>query len=166
MAYRKLYEYAPVAYHEIDHNGTVINVNRAECELLGYEPKEILGKSIWDFVAPEQRSLSKIKVQRKLAGLDPIVPFTRNYTTKEGRILELESRVAAQLSPASELVQEAGMEQERRSLRLAVRDLHWSRESSGAVVLRFRLTRGSFATTVLHEIFDVGGAEGEAEGEG
>ncbi|MDB6157868.1 MAG: hypothetical protein JWO04_1574, partial [Gammaproteobacteria bacterium] len=39
-----------------------------------------------------------------------------------------------------------------------------SREAD-AVVLHFRLTRGSFATTVLRELFDVGGAEGEAEGD-
>jgi tRNA pseudouridine13 synthase len=89
----------------------------------------------------------------------------RGLPASRGRVLELESRVAAQLLPASELVQEAGMDQERRSLRLAVRDLHWSREAD-AVVLHFRLTRGSFATTVLREIFDVGGAEGEAEGDG
>jgi tRNA pseudouridine13 synthase len=89
----------------------------------------------------------------------------RGLPASRGRVLELESGVAAQLLPASELVQEAGMDQERRSLRLAVRDLHWSREAD-AVVLHFRLTRGSFATTVLREIFDVGGAEGEAEGDG
>jgi tRNA pseudouridine13 synthase len=88
----------------------------------------------------------------------------RGQPTSRGRVLELETRVAAQLSPASELVAEAGMEQERRSLRLAVRDLHWSREPN-AVVLRFRLMRGSFATTVLREIFDVGASESEAEGD-
>jgi tRNA pseudouridine13 synthase len=89
----------------------------------------------------------------------------RGLPASRGRISELESRVAAQLSPASELVQEAGMEQERRGLRLAVRDLQSSREAN-AVVLRFRLARGSFATTVLREIFDVGGPEGEADGDG
>jgi len=57
------------------------------------------------------------------------------------------------------------MEQERRSLRLAVRDLQWSREAN-AVVLRFRLARGSFATTVLREIFDFGDAEDDAGGDG
>ena len=87
----------------------------------------------------------------------------RGLPASQGRVLELESRVAAQLSPASELVQEAGMEQERRSLRLTVRDLQWSREPD-AVVLRFRLTRGSFATTVLREIFDVAGVEGDGDG--
>jgi tRNA pseudouridine13 synthase len=88
----------------------------------------------------------------------------RGLPTSQGRVSELESSVAAQLSPASELVQEAGMEQERRSLRLAVRDLQWSREPN-AVVLRFRLTRGSFATTVLREVFDVGGSAADADGD-
>ena len=45
-----------------------------------------------------------------------------------GRVLQLEQRVAAGLTRACELVARAGMEQERRSLRLAVRDLHWRRE--------------------------------------
>jgi tRNA pseudouridine13 synthase len=87
----------------------------------------------------------------------------RGAPQTRGRVLELENRVSAALSPAPELVGEAGMEQERRALRLAVRDLEWSRESN-AVVIRFRLTRGSFATTVLREIFDTGGVEaGEGE---
>jgi tRNA pseudouridine13 synthase len=81
----------------------------------------------------------------------------------QGRVLELESRVAVGLSPARELVEAAGMEQERRALRLVVRDLEWVREAE-AVVIRFRLGKGSFATTVLREIFDTGGVEG-VEGE-
>jgi tRNA pseudouridine13 synthase len=43
------------------------------------------------------------------------------------------------------------MRQERRSLRLAVRDLQWERDSQG-VVLRFWLRSGSFATAVLREL--------------
>jgi tRNA pseudouridine13 synthase len=88
----------------------------------------------------------------------------RGLPPSQGRVLELESRVGAQLSSPSGLVEEAGMEQERRSLRLAVRSLEWSREADG-VVLRFRLTRGSFATTVLREIFDAASADGEPDGD-
>jgi len=79
-----------------------------------------------------------------------------------GRILELESAVGKLLLPALELVQEAGMAQERRSLRLAVRGLEWVREPE-AVVLRFRLARGSFATTVVREIFEVEVKDGEGD---
>jgi tRNA pseudouridine13 synthase len=72
-----------------------------------------------------------------------------------GRVLELEQRVAAGLTTACELVARAGMEQERRSLRLAVRDLRWRRDADSAdsIIVEFRLTRGAYATTVLREVF-------------
>ena len=69
-----------------------------------------------------------------------------------GRVLELEQRVASGLNTACGLVARAGMEQERRSLRLAVRDLSWRREED-AVILEFRLSRGAYATAVLREVF-------------
>jgi tRNA pseudouridine13 synthase len=86
----------------------------------------------------------------------------RGLPVTRGGVFELESRVAAQLPVALELVQQAGMEQERRSLRLAVRNLQWSREPE-VLVLQFRLARGSFATTVLREIFDLAGGADEAD---
>ena len=52
---RDIFDEAPIAYHELDSQGIVCRVNRAECELLGFEADEILGKAAWDFVAPEQR---------------------------------------------------------------------------------------------------------------
>jgi tRNA(Glu) U13 pseudouridine synthase TruD len=45
----------------------------------------------------------------------------------------------------------AGMRQERRSLRLAVHDLALS-EEPGALLLAFRLGKGSYATAVLREL--------------
>jgi tRNA pseudouridine13 synthase len=72
-----------------------------------------------------------------------------------GRVLALEQRVAAGLTAACELVVRAGMDQERRSLRLPVRDLRWRRdaEATDAIILEFRLSRGAYATAVLREIF-------------
>ncbi|MGH8179797.1 MAG: tRNA pseudouridine(13) synthase TruD [Steroidobacteraceae bacterium] len=69
-----------------------------------------------------------------------------------GSVLELEQRVAAGLSAPCAQVAQAGMEQERRSLRLAVRDLRWRREGD-SVVVEFRLGRGAYATAVLREVF-------------
>jgi tRNA pseudouridine13 synthase len=68
-------------------------------------------------------------------------------------------RVAAEFPEPCRLVAEAGMEQERRALRLAVQDLTYDLTAE-AIVFRFRLTRGSFATSVLRELID---AEGSAE---
>jgi tRNA pseudouridine13 synthase len=70
-----------------------------------------------------------------------------------GRIESLEQRVAAAFDEPCALVAAAGMRQERRSLRLAVRDLSWTREGAH-LVLQFWLTKGSFATTVLRELID------------
>ena len=75
-----------------------------------------------------------------------------------GRICGLEECVAAELEEPCALVIAAGMRQERRSLRLAVRELDWTREGPD-VVLRFRLTKGSFATTVLRELIEEVGPE-------
>jgi tRNA pseudouridine13 synthase len=66
-------------------------------------------------------------------------------------VLALEQRVAGELAGYCARCAEAGMRQERRSLRLAVRELRCEAESD-AVVLRFRLARGSFATAVLREL--------------
>jgi tRNA pseudouridine13 synthase len=66
-------------------------------------------------------------------------------------VLELESRIGARFREESGLCVAAGMVQERRSLRLAVRELE-SEAEPDACVLRFRLARGSFATVVLREL--------------
>jgi tRNA pseudouridine13 synthase len=88
----------------------------------------------------------------------------RGSPGSKGRVLELENRVGAEFPEPAALVEAAAMEQERRSLRLTVRNLEWTREPD-AVVLRFRLTRGSFATTVLRELFDAATPDGEHEAE-
>jgi tRNA pseudouridine13 synthase len=79
----------------------------------------------------------------------------RGAPSSSGRVLELEQRVAAGLTAACELVVRAGMDQERRSLRLAVRDLRWRRDADAtdSIILEFGLGRGAYATVVLREVF-------------
>jgi tRNA pseudouridine13 synthase len=79
-------------------------------------------------------------------------------------VLELEAGVAARLAAQARLCESVGLRQERRSLRLAVRELRCESEPA-AVVLRFRLARGGFATTVLRELTESGEAGGGARGE-
>ncbi len=69
------------------------------------------------------------------------------------RVLELESRLAGQYPELAGLCVAAGMSQERRSLRLAVRELRCEPEAR-SVVLGFRLSRGGFATGVLRELIE------------
>jgi PAS domain S-box-containing protein len=89
--FRLLFDEAPVAYHEIEGEGTVRRVNRAECRVLGIEPGQIIGKHIWEFVSPEQREASREAVRSKLAGDQPIAPFEREYQGGDGirRLFEI-----------------------------------------------------------------------------
>ena len=82
----------------------------------------------------------------------------RGAPPSDAGVLELEQRVAAAFAAACDLVVRAGMEQERRSLRLAVRDLHWQRDAADpdAIIVGFRLGRGAYATVVLREVFALG----------
>lgn len=73
------------------------------------------------------------------------------------RVLELEERIAASLPGQAGLCAQAGMAQERRSLRLVVRDLSCEAEAD-AVVLGFHLVRGGFATAVLRELVEASAA--------
>jgi tRNA pseudouridine13 synthase len=68
-----------------------------------------------------------------------------------GPVLELEQGIAAQLPSQARLCERVGLRQERRSLRLTVRELRCEVEAA-AVVLCFSLMRGGFATAVLREL--------------
>ncbi len=83
--YRSLFEDAPVAYHEIDTAGVVTRVNRAECALLGCRAEEMLGRPVWELVAPEEQETSRESVRRKLAGEQPLVTSQRTYRHASGR---------------------------------------------------------------------------------
>jgi PAS domain S-box-containing protein len=51
---------------------------------LGYEESELIGHPIWKFVAPAERVLSRLAVERKIAGQQPLGRFEREYVRKDG----------------------------------------------------------------------------------
>ena len=53
--FRELFEFAPVAYHEIDATGILRRVNQTECRMLGYTAAEMVGNPVWQFVAADQQ---------------------------------------------------------------------------------------------------------------
>ncbi|HZT33974.1 MAG TPA: PAS domain S-box protein [Bryobacteraceae bacterium] len=88
--FRRLFEEAPVAYHEIDQAGIIRRVNEAECRLLGYTREEMLGRPVWEFLTPEQQPLSRESVRRKISGEQEIQVFERDYVRKDGAIVPVE----------------------------------------------------------------------------
>jgi tRNA pseudouridine13 synthase len=68
-----------------------------------------------------------------------------------GAIAEREQSVAGRFAEFANGLENQRIEQARRALRLAVRDLSWERQGD-KLCLRFFLVRGGFATAVLREI--------------
>jgi len=89
-AYRELFEFAPVAYHEIDAAGILRRVNQTECRMLGYTREEMVGKPVWQFVAADQQDQSREAVRRKVTGEEPPAPFERDFLRRDGGYLILE----------------------------------------------------------------------------
>jgi len=88
--YRELFEFAPVAYHEIDAAGILRRVNQTECRMLGYTREEMIGKPVWQFVAADQQEQSREAVRRKVTGEEPPAPFERDFLRRDGGYLILE----------------------------------------------------------------------------
>lgn len=95
------------------------------------------------------------EIQRRLAALEihPTGPlWGRGELPVSGQALVLETALLVAWENIGAGLERAGMEQERRALRLRVRDLEWRREGAD-LWLQFALTRGSFATAVMRELF-------------
>jgi tRNA pseudouridine13 synthase len=123
------------------------------------EPGDIANLDARGSIFPVESLDESLRERAGRLEIHPTGPlWGRGAPSSAGRIQPLEVGIAALFPEACALVEGAGMEQERRSLRLAVRELTWQLEP-GALLITFRLSRGSFATTVLREIIDVPGGE-------
>lgn len=93
----------------------------------------------------------------RLAALDihPTGPLWGNGDLRcTGAVRELELAAIAGPAALARGLERAGLEQERRSLRLRANDLGHAWESGDSLVLEFHLAAGAFATTVLRELCD------------
>ena len=84
--FRRLFDEAPVGYHEVDKQGYITNVNHTELEMLGYSAEAMLGQPIWKFTAGPE-TIKRI-FEAKIAGdLPPGQAFEYAYCRKDGTTL-------------------------------------------------------------------------------
>ena len=76
----------------------------------------------------------------------------RGESPVRGACRELEAAVLAAHARWCAGLEAAGLNQERRALRLAVTDLAWQWQAAGELVLTFSLPAGAYATSVLREV--------------
>ena len=78
--------------------------------------------------------------------------YGRGESPVSNDCLELESTVLGAYTSWREGLEQAGLVQDRRALRLGVSDLAWQWADAGGLVLTFDLPAGAYATSVLREI--------------
>ncbi|MCX7704915.1 MAG: diguanylate cyclase [bacterium] len=82
--YKDLWNNAPVAYHIVDRNGIIMDVNKTELKLLGYKKNEMIGKPIFDFITPAQRKQAYQRFLKKIKGEKVESTYDRIYLKKDG----------------------------------------------------------------------------------
>jgi PAS domain S-box-containing protein len=88
--FQNLFDEAPVACHDLNREGIVVRVNQAESALLGFQPHEMIGRPVWDFMSADDRDNSYRALRRKLAGEEELRRVEREYTRRDGATLFLE----------------------------------------------------------------------------
>lgn len=64
--YKDLWSEAPVAYHTLDSKGIITQVNQTEIRLLGFSQNEMVGRPVFDFVAPGKQAEVRERFFQKL----------------------------------------------------------------------------------------------------
>jgi|GEM_PF-2539517 len=83
--YRDLFENAPMGFHNVSPEGKIMDVNKKWLEVLGYGREEVIGKSIFDFIVPEQRKNAKARFRARLERWPlPKKEGDRKYLRKDG----------------------------------------------------------------------------------
>ena len=71
--YRMIFEHANDIVLTLELDGRIVTINPAVRDILGYQPEELIGKSIYEFVPTQLMPMQLDMLQRKLQGnLDAI----------------------------------------------------------------------------------------------
>jgi len=127
--FRALFEDAPVACHELDREGRLRRVNRAQCQLLSYSAKEMLGRPIWEYVAPSVREAARLAVLERLRGGEAPATVERSCMRNDGSTFAAEVHESLIRDPQGRVDGLLGtmLDVTRTRGRLAVAVQPWSR---------------------------------------
>lgn len=101
--FQQLFQDAPVPYQELDARGSIRRVNRKWCALTGYDESQLVGKPVWEFLAPRERQRAKKAFTKKLYHERFLVPFEREYIRADGSSLIVEIHDQLLATPAGDV---------------------------------------------------------------
>jgi PAS domain S-box-containing protein len=77
------FENAPIGFHWVNAKGVIIRVNKAECELLGYQREEMVGRSVAEFHADQE---TVADILRRLHGGESVSNQRARLRCRDGSI--------------------------------------------------------------------------------
>lgn len=101
------------------------------------------------------QAIDDVLVQRcRVLDVHPTGPlWGRGGVAPSDAVADLEQQIASRMQELCSGLIAAGLEADRRALRIKVSELQWDTEGE-VLRLRFRLGRGAYATAVLHEFVE------------
>lgn len=82
--FKELWDNAPIAYHVLNTDGIILDVNQTECDMLGYLKTEMVGRPIFDFILSDQKSAAQQRFEKKISGNYVPTYEERVYVKKNG----------------------------------------------------------------------------------
>lgn len=86
----------------------------------------------------------------------------RGRSMASAAVEQLEAQVARETPLFVEAIEKAGMQQERRAMRLTPVNMQWQFKADNSLVVSFELIKGSYATAILRELGDITDASVQA----
>jgi len=102
--FRSWFQDAPIACHEVDRDGRVVCVNKAECDLFGFSAEEMIGRPIWEFMSTDDRAKSQAGLREKISGDRPLERVEREYTRPDGSSVMVEVHASRIFDSAGQLM--------------------------------------------------------------
>jgi len=102
--YIDLYESTPTMLHTVDKDGRIIAVSNHWLEKLGYQRKEVIGRSILDFVTDESRRPLMGGRLQELISLGGMQNVPRQMLTRSGDVIDVLLSARAERDAQGEVV--------------------------------------------------------------
>ncbi|MFP4546428.1 MAG: PAS domain S-box protein, partial [Methanomassiliicoccales archaeon] len=83
--YRRLIEHVQDLVYMIDDRGALAYVNPAVRSLLGYEPEELIGTSLFDLMSGESAERARNNLRRRLEGRDSPEIYPVRLVDRDGK---------------------------------------------------------------------------------
>jgi PAS domain S-box-containing protein len=85
LRYQQLFYQAPIGFHNISPEGKILAVNEKWLEIMGYTSRQVIARSIFDFIVPEQRENALRRFEaRKIGQAMPEITGDRQYVKADG----------------------------------------------------------------------------------